>query len=138
VSSNGFSKFSENGWLNIPFEDVLQANSLSRITINPSNENQLYISSFHSGLLKVENDVVIAKYDHTTQNGPESLTLTGVPSYKSVRINGAGFDRAGNLWFNNSRVENAIKVLKANGSWQSYSIDGFASDFLDSGTTGAW
>lgn len=131
VSSNGISKFSENGWLNIPYEDVMQAHSLSRITINPSNENQLYISSFHSGLLKVENDVVTAKYDHTTQNGPESLFFGPDPNYKSVRINGAGFDRSGNLWFNNSRVEKAIKVLNASGSWQSYSIDGFASDFLE-------
>ncbi|MDQ7959449.1 T9SS type A sorting domain-containing protein [Flavobacterium lindanitolerans] len=131
VSSNGISKFSENGWLNIPYEDVLQAHSLSRITINPSNENQLYISSFHSGLLKVENDIVVAKYDHTTQNGPESLFFGPDPNYKSVRINGAGFDRSGNLWFNNSRVENAIKVLKTNGSWQSYSIDGFATGYLE-------
>lgn len=131
VSRYGFGKFSENGWLNVPFEDVMGANSLSRITLNPANENQAYLSSFQSGIVKIENDVAVARYDHTTPNGPESLFFAPDPNYKSVRINGGAFDRSGNFWFNNSRVENAVKVLRSNGSWQSYSIDGFATAFLD-------
>lgn len=128
VSTYGISKLSETGWLNIPFEDVLNANSLVRITVNPRNENQVYISSFHSGILKIENDVVVNRYDQTTPNGPESLVFAPIPTYKSVRVNGAAFDRSGNLWFNNSRIENAMKVLKANGEWQSYSIEDFVTD----------
>lgn len=131
LSTNGVSKLSENGWLNIPYSEMMGANSLSRITVNPANENQVYISSFHSGILKIENDEVVARYDHTTQNGPESLFFAPDPNYKSVRINGAAFDRSGNLWFNNTRIENAVKVLKTNGSWESYSIDGFATNYLE-------
>lgn len=127
VSSYGISKLSETGWLNIPYENVLDAHSLVRIAVNPSDENQVYVSSFHSGILKIENDVVTTKYDHTTPDGPESLVYTPDLNYKSVRINGMAFDKTGNLWFNNSRVENAIKVLKTNGTWQSYSIENFVN-----------
>jgi hypothetical protein len=35
-----------NGWLNIPYKDVLGAQSLTRILVNPSNENEVYASSF--------------------------------------------------------------------------------------------
>jgi len=128
VSTRGISKFSESGWLNIPYEETLESNSLVRITLNPANENNVFFSSFHRGILEFQDDVAIARYDQTTPQGPESLIYTPDPNYKSVRINGAAFDKTGNLWFNNSRVDNAIKVRKANGSWQSYSIDDFVNN----------
>ena len=66
-NSYGISKFSDAGWLNIPYEKVLGAKSLSRITVNPNNENQVFISSFYSGLLKLENDIPIKLYNAKTQ-----------------------------------------------------------------------
>jgi hypothetical protein len=45
LDSYGISKFNANGWLNIPYKDVL-AQSLTRILVNPSNENEVYASSF--------------------------------------------------------------------------------------------
>lgn len=127
VSSYGISKFSQTGWLNIPYDEVLEAHSLVRIAVNPLDENNVFISSFHNGLLEIQNDVVISKYDHTTPNGPEALDFPDDPNYKSVRINGLAFDRNNDLWFNNSRVVNAMKVRRANGSWQSFSVENFAN-----------
>jgi hypothetical protein len=46
LDSYGISKFNANGWLNIPYKDVLGAQSLTRILVNPSNENEVYASSF--------------------------------------------------------------------------------------------
>ncbi len=123
VSNYGISKFGENGWLNIPFDETMNANSLVRIAVNPQDENNVFISSFHSGLLEIQNDIVIAKYNHLTPNGPEALIFPQDPNYKSVRINGLAFDRNNDLWFNNSLISNALKVRRANGSWQSYSVE---------------
>lgn len=119
----GIGKFTESKWLSIPKEDVLGAKSLSKITINPTNPNQVYISSFHSGLLELENDIPIQLFDQTNSapNGPETLTYAG--NYISVRINGTAFDRTGNLWVSNSRVEKALKVLRPNGQWQTFSTE---------------
>jgi hypothetical protein len=50
LDSYGVSKFSQDGWLNIPYASVLGAKSICRITVNP-NKEEVY-SSFFSGLLK--------------------------------------------------------------------------------------
>jgi hypothetical protein len=122
LDSYGISKFNANGWLNIPYKDVLGAQSLTRILVNPSNENEVYASSFFSGLLKLENDIPKILYNQTN-SGLESLTFVG-PTYIDIRINGTAFDKSGNLWVTNSRIKNGLKVLKTNGQWQSYAMDG--------------
>ncbi|MFY0481789.1 two-component regulator propeller domain-containing protein [Flavobacterium sp. PLA-1-15] len=124
----GIGKFIANKWLSIPKEDVLGARSLSKITINPTNPSQVYISSYHSGLLKLENDIPTNLFDQTNSapNGPETLTF--VPNYTSIRINGTAFDKEGNLWVTNSRVVKALKVLKPNGQWQTFSTENVVDD----------
>lgn len=122
LDTYGISKFNANGWLNIPYKDVLGAQSLTRILVNPSNENEVYASSFFSGLLKLENDIPKILYNQTN-SGLESLTFVG-PTYIDIRINGTAFDKSGNLWVTNSRIKNGLKVLKTSGQWQSYAMDG--------------
>lgn len=113
--SYGISKFSESGWLNIPYKDVLNAKSLVRIAIDPTNENKVYIGSFDVGLLKVENDIPTYLY------GSENSGLEEIVNTSDVWVNGPVFDKSGNLWMNNSLVENGIKVLKADGNWEKFS-----------------
>jgi hypothetical protein len=118
----GVSKFSDGQWLNIPYEDLQEAKSITRAVINPNNENQTYFSSYFSGVLKFENNLLTTLYNNTTPNGPESLVIPGNPAYVDIRMNGSVFDRNGNVWFTNSFINNAMKVLRSNGQWQSYSI----------------
>jgi len=119
LDSYGISKYDTSGWLNLPYEDVLGAKSMTRIIVNPNNEKQVYASSFFSGLLKIEQDVPTFLYNEKN-SGLESITTEG-PNYIDVRINGTAFDKSGNLWITNSRIKNGLKVLKTNGQWQSYS-----------------
>ena len=119
LKTYGISKFSSSGWLNIPYESVLGAKSISHIIINPKNENEVYASSYFSGLLKIVNDTPQFLFNESN-SGLETLTFGG-PTYKDVRINGAVFDESGSLWVNNSLVKNGLKVLKPNGDWQSFS-----------------
>jgi hypothetical protein len=49
LDSYGVSKFSQDGW--IPYASVLGAKSICRITVNPNKEEEVYASSFFSGLL---------------------------------------------------------------------------------------
>jgi ligand-binding sensor domain-containing protein len=94
---------------------------MTRIIVNPSNENEVYASSFFSGLLKIENDAPKILYNQTN-SGLESLTFAG-PNYIDIRINGTAFDKTGNLWVTNSRIKNGLKVLRPSGQWQSYAMD---------------
>jgi hypothetical protein len=88
--------------------------SLWRITVNPAKENVRQL--FFSGI-KIVDDVPKVLYN---QNNSGETTYLG-PNYFDVRINGAAFDKAGDLWVTNSRVKNGIKVLRTNGQWQKYS-----------------
>jgi hypothetical protein len=131
LDSYGISKYSATGWLNIPYEKVFGAKSISRITVNPNNENQVYASSFFSGLLKIENDVPTFLYNQTN-SGLESLIISPPnPGYVDVRINGAAFDKSGNLWLNNSLIQKGLKVFKTDGQWQSFSLDGILAKSTD-------
>ena len=121
LDNYGISKYNAQGWLNIPYEKVLGAKSMVRITVNPANENEVYASSFFSGMLKIVDDVPTLLYNQNN-SGLETITYLG-PNYFDVRINGAAFDKGGNLWVTNSRVNNGIKVLRTNGQWQKYATD---------------
>ena len=113
----------EEGWSVIPYNDIFQAKSLSSLAFNPNNENEVYVSSYFSGLLKIENEEAEILYNttNTGQNGLQSLTLTPPnPTYIDVRINGPVFDKSGNLWMTNNMVDKPLKVLRSNAQWQSY------------------
>jgi hypothetical protein len=119
----GISKFTTSGWSNITNDKVLGAKSMTRIAINPSNEKEVYASSFFSGLLKIENDIPTVLYNQTN-SALESLILSPPdPNYIDIRINGSAFDKSGDFWVTNSRVVNGLKVLSAGGQWKSYSMD---------------
>lgn len=118
LDSYGISKFSNSKWLNIPYSEVYDSKSITRVIVNPNNEKQVYASSFFSGLLQIEDD--IPNYLFNEKNsGLETITYEG-PNYIDVRVNGTAFDKSGNLWITNSRIKNGLKVLKTNGDWLSY------------------
>ena len=119
----GISKLADKQWLNIPASKVLGAKALSHISVNPKNPNEVYICSLFSGLLKLENDVPTKLFtvSNTAPNGLEHEQSEGNPN--DIRVNNTIFDKSGNLWLTNDLVVKALKVLKANGQWQSYSLE---------------
>ncbi len=120
----GISKYNEtNGWLNIPNTNVLDAKALVRIAINPNDETKVYLASYFSGLLKIENSIPTTLYD-ATNSGLEGAT-------GNCRINSVAFDKSGNLWMTNSRIKNGLKVLKSDGQWQSYNMEGILDNYTD-------
>ena len=126
----GYSKYTnEAGWKNYPFSAVSNATDLVRVTVNPNNINQIFIASHHDGLLKIENEVVTKHYK-PENSGLEYLTIAD-PNYKSCRIEEATFDKKGGLWLTNGLLKSPLKVLLANGSWQSYNMEAVLPDFFD-------
>lgn len=125
--SYGFDKYTnDQGWKNIPFSKVDGAVDLVRLTVSPTNENKIFISSFHSGLLEFEDDQLIKHYTQTN-SGLESIA----GNFVSIRIEQSAFDKEGNLWLTNGLVKNGLKVLKKNGQWQSFNMENILSKPLD-------
>lgn len=119
------SKYSkEIGWTKIDSQNLFGALSLTDIIGNPKNPNEVYVTSFQKGLLKVTNDNV-QLFDHinTAPNGLESQQWQPViPNFTLVAINGPAYDSKGNLWMTNALTFKGLKSLKANGQWQSYDL----------------
>ena len=105
-----FDHFNGEDWVNTPYKDFLVSN-LVNVTFDPININKVYISSYSSGMLVVENNEVVEHWTHLN-SGLEWLT----------RINGSAFDASGNLWIANSWVDKRIKKYGSDGSWSEFDM----------------
>ena len=123
LTALGISKYNETaGWLNIPYSDVLGAKALVRIAVNPNDETQAYVGSYHNGLLKIENDIPTTLYDNTNSTLDISVG-------SEIWVNSTTFDKSGNLWMTDSRTQKALQVLKSNGTWQSFDMQTILTDY---------
>lgn len=131
LNSYGVSRLKNEDWINTPYSDVLTAKCLNTISINPSNINQVFISSFFSGLLEVNEEVPTVLYNQTN-SGLESLVLPTDPNYIDVRVGPSAFDNNGLLWTVSSLVDKPLKSYDpSNGQWKSYTLTGVISDGFD-------
>lgn len=130
----GISKLSQKQWLNIPPSEVLGARALTRIVINPLNNNEVYISSMNSGLLKLENDVPTILYtqNNTGSDGLQIEQTENTPN--DIRANTPAFDKQGNLWLTNGLVNKPLKVFRTNNQWQSYSFENVVTELTNFGS----
>lgn len=122
LNRRGISHLKNNGWINNRYPEVLGAICLNSIAVNPFNTSQVFISSFFSGLLEVNDDVPTTLYNESN-SGLESLELSSNPSYVDVRVGQSTFDSQGILWLTCGQVENQIKTYNPESNqWQSFSL----------------
>jgi hypothetical protein len=119
LDSFGFSYFINETWVNKSFSEVLGANDLAHINVNPRNEKDVLISSYHSGLLRL-ND-----FSATTLYTPENSGLEPITNSNSTRVGNSEYDRFGNLWVTTSRIANGLKKLNTEGDWESINLSSF-------------
>ncbi len=79
----GYTHFNgeEKRWINTDFNSSFPALDLVHITFDPNHENKVYISSWNSGILVVENDQPLILLNDTN-SGLEDLYPPGKPEYK--------------------------------------------------------
>lgn len=129
LDDRGVSHLKEGSWTNIPYTSEYDAKSLVSVTVNPSNSEEVFISSFFSGILKIVEDQP-TEILNTTNSGLESLDI-GDPAYIDIRIGETKFDQNGDLWVLNTKVENGVKVLRSGGQWDSFPITEIIGDFFN-------
>ena len=127
---SGLSSYDQNlnSWFNIGKDSIPElAVNLNNISINPFNNDNVFISSFEGGLLEIENLNIIDFYDNNN-SGLESLSIDD-PLYESVRISDIEFDQNGVLWILNSRIDSPLKSYNLeNNSWNSYDFTEIIND----------
>ena len=127
---SGLSNYDENlnSWFNISKDSIPEsAVNLNNISINPFNNDNVFISSFEGGILEIEDLNIIEFYDNNN-SGLESLSIND-PLYESVRVSDIEFDQNGVLWILNSRIDSPLKSFNLdNNSWNSYDFTEIIND----------
>jgi hypothetical protein len=122
----------EEGWTNFEAADVLNIASISTITINPDNTDEVYLNSMHDGLLEFTDGIA------TTLYGINNSTLESIlpPATDFLRISNSVFDNQGNLWSLANKVDNALNRRTPSGQWTSFDVsEEVASIAIDQGIT---
>ena len=126
----GYSHYDGENWYTEENESDNSFPGLVHVTLDPSNEDKAYVSSFGStsmvdtyktgGLFVVENNEVSNFYNNL--NSPLENLYETDPTNNSVtiRISGSVFDRQGNLWLTNLGKKELKKF--SNGSWTEFNI----------------
>ncbi|MBU3820787.1 ABC transporter substrate-binding protein [Flavobacteriaceae bacterium XHP0103] len=120
LNSLGYSHLNGEEWINTPFSELLTARCLNAISINPFNNNQVFISSFVDGLLEINDGVPTILYDDTN-SGLEPFVINA--NVSDIRVGPNLFDGNGLLWTLTSRVDRPLKSYNPlNNQWKSYSF----------------
>lgn len=118
--ARGFSKFNGTNWINVPYNSNFPVRDLVQVTGDFNNPEKVYISSWGGGMLVVENDEIITRWNHLN-SGLEKLVSIN-PNYVNIRINGSAFDSQGNLWIANAWVDKRVKKYSADGTWSGFDM----------------
>ena len=136
LKKTGISRFHNAEWNNIRYDSIqntIQSNvyDLNSISINPLDPSQVFISSFHSGLLNIKTEGSIELLN-PANSGLESQIYEPNPDYVTVRISGSSFDNEDNLWMLNSKVKEPLKKLNpSSNQWTSYDFTPIIPDPSD-------
>ncbi|WP_370225890.1 two-component regulator propeller domain-containing protein [Mesoflavibacter sp.] len=117
VRREGISHFINDEWRNITYDSLAQNVTnpwyLSYLTIDPFNSSNVYVSSYYSGVINIQNEEVVNVFNQSNS----SL----VPLFGSVYlILNSAFDDQGNFYVYNGRVNETLNKLSENGQWTSY------------------
>ncbi|TCK67663.1 hypothetical protein DFQ05_1442 [Winogradskyella wandonensis] len=129
LNSRGVSILRDEDWQNIPFDSLLGMRELNKITINPDNPSQVFVSSFIDGILEFNNFEPTNVFDET--NSPLQ-SLQNTSGFVDIRTGVSEFDNEGNLWNLTSKVDLALKSYNpSSNQWRTFSFADFIQDPVD-------
>jgi hypothetical protein len=117
----GVMIYDGNNWINITQKDIPTTNNntpftdLLNIAVDPNDSNHYFVGAWGRGLYEFKNNAFYQRYNYTN-----SLIQTPYGRDDSQIIDGLTYDKNNNLWMTQSVVSDAIKVIKADGTWKSF------------------
>ncbi len=95
---------------------------LTDVIIDPRDPEHIFISSYYSGLMEIQNGEFVNIYstDNSTLGAwTNSPRQDGLPW---VGVAGLEYDTEGNLWMNSAFSTTPLSVRKADGSWEGFNL----------------
>ncbi len=118
IRQRGVSTYQDNQWTNIKY-DQLNIRDICYVKMNPSQPDEVYLSSMFDGLLKIKNNSVETLYNQN--NSP--LTDNPQDPLVGIRTGDITFDSNLNLWVSKNN-DNHLLELQTNQTWQIANLNG--------------
>lgn len=118
----GISNLREGEWFNIQYEELIsffggrEANDIVNISINPENSEEVYMTSFQKGLIKIDGQTPTNLFDET--NSPLERITTAGGADAGIRLYGSNYDLQGNFWTVQSRTDDALIKISPGGQFE--------------------
>lgn len=125
-SRRGVSQLKEGSWTNIPYEELFGATDLVQTSINPENPQEVFMTSFGKGLLKIIEQEPSILYDASNSPLEEAIVPSGANA--GIRLFGMDWDRQNNLWFTQSKLEDGLIKLAPSGQFQKIDVSSIVDD----------
>lgn len=112
----------ENGnWTNIYGKDIQKTTEkkvldFMNVAVDPKDDKHFFVTSYGTGLYEFK-DNNFYKWHNFLNSTIESHPAVPTEPYLYMRLDGAVFDKNGNLLFSNCAVAASIKILLADGNW---------------------
>jgi len=121
LDRRGISHLVGGHWYNIPYSAFNKV-SLTDVKINRQDTSQVFIGSFHQGLLEFRNGRLVETYDPTNST-IQPIDLGGTP-FASYRISPLEFDKENRLWmFQGLVMDEVHRFDYVQGDWKAYSFN---------------
>ncbi|MEA4982001.1 MAG: T9SS type A sorting domain-containing protein [Paludibacter sp.] len=114
--------YENNQWKNISnttIEPITNkpARDFINVAVDPSDNTHFFVTSYGNGLFEFRNDAFVNWYHHNSPNSTIETAVPGATEYSYIRLDGAVYDKDGNLFFANMGSTSAIKILLNSGEW---------------------
>lgn len=121
----GYLMMYQNGvWNNLDPEEIkaqTQHNvwDFMNIAVDPFDKTHYFVTAYGNGLFEFKNDKFV-KWHNFDNSTIETVTMN---NYDYMRLDGAVFDKDGNLFLLNMGVKGSVKVLLKDGTWTQLAYD---------------
>lgn len=122
---NGLVMIYENGkWTNIEsIKDIYPITQHAvldfvNVAVDPADNKHFYVTSYGTGLYEFKDDKFLEQGGWHNQLNSTLFTIVPSNPYLYIRLDGAVFDKNGNLFLSNMSTSGAIKIRKKTGEWK--------------------
>jgi ligand-binding sensor domain-containing protein len=131
----GISYFrEEESWVNYSFNDVLNAQSISSITVNPNDPNEVFLSSMQDGVVQFVDESAVTRFEQFNSSLFPTVDSNAPPPGIFYRISNSTFDRSGNLWVVQSLSDFSLHKRTPSGQWTAFDLSDEITNVAQSAT----
>jgi ligand-binding sensor domain-containing protein len=131
----GISYFrEEESWVNYSFNDVLNAQSISSITVNPNDPNEVFLSSMQDGVVQFVDEAAVTRFEQFNSSLFPTVDSNAPPPGIFYRISNSTFDRSGNLWVVQSLSDFSLHKRTPSGQWTAFDLSDEITNVAQSAT----